>query len=273
MGRKVILVILDGLNYQVASECMGFLMGAVRHYRGDFHPLTCELPSLSRPLYETILTGQTPYEHGVIHNDVVRSSNQKSIFSLARQADKTTAAAAYSWFSELYVNSPFNVASDRILNDKDQLIQHGIFYWENHYPDSHLFSDSESLRRNYAPDFLLVHPMNIDDAGHGYGLLSKEYRDAAKESDKQLSQYLSRWLDDGYQVVITSDHGMDEHCGHGGTTSPEREVPLWLFGESFKQYRGAALKQLHICGLVCETMGLEQHGKPLPSSVSESDQS
>ncbi|WP_062264677.1 alkaline phosphatase family protein [Endozoicomonas arenosclerae] len=266
MSNKVILIILDGLNYQVARECMGCLMGYVELSRAQLHKLVCELPSLSRPLYETILTGTRPLDHGVLSNDMARRSHQNSIFSLARDREKTTAAAAYYMFSELYNHGPFQPLEDRFQNSPDQLIQHGLFYWLDHYPDSHLFADAEYLRTAYDPDFLLIHPMNVDDAGHHHGLLSSEYRKAARSVDVQMAEYLSGWLEAGYQIMVTSDHGMNGMCSHGGTLAEEREVPLFLLGKTFDHLRSMQLKQLHICGLVCEALGIEQHGKLLPIS-------
>jgi predicted AlkP superfamily pyrophosphatase or phosphodiesterase len=120
--------------------------------------------------YECILTGVPPIDSGIVHNNVSRLSNQRSIFHYARDAGLKTAAAAYHWVSELYNRSPFVPARDRHTDDPDLPIQHGHFYWNDHYPDSHLFADAENLRLRHAPNFLLVHPMNIDDAGHKHGL-------------------------------------------------------------------------------------------------------
>lgn len=50
-----------------------------------------------------------------------------------------------------------------------------MFYWEDTYPDSHIFQDGEFIRKTYAPDFMMYHPMNIDLAGHNFGADSKEY--------------------------------------------------------------------------------------------------
>ena len=272
MNKKVILVVLDGLNYQVAKQCLGFLMGHVERGSACLHKLRCELPSLSRPLYETILTGVTPIEHGVVNNNVVRLSNQSSVFTLARRSRKITAAAAYSWISELYNRAPFNPVTDRQITDESQNIQYGLYYWDDHYPDSHLFADAEVLRTRYQPDFLLVHPMNIDAQGHQHGLLANQYRNAAVNSDQLLSLYLPAWLQAGYQVMVTSDHGMNAHCNHGGTTDEEREIPLFLLGDAFHPLlshdnaSAGMLSQLHLCGVICEVLGVADHHKPLPET-------
>ena len=164
MHNKVILIILDGLNYQVARECMGCLMGYVELSRAQLHRLICELPSVSRPLYETILTGKRPLDHGILSNENRRMSREASVFSLTREAGKTTAAAAYYMFSELYNHSPFEPSCDRFQLDTDQPIQHGLFYWQNQYPDSHLFADAEYLRANYDPDFIVLRRLTENSA-------------------------------------------------------------------------------------------------------------
>lgn len=264
MANKVILVIIDGLANEVGVHAMGFLRSLVESGQGSHHILQCELPSNSRPLYETIISGTRAIEHGVVHNQVNRLSNQRNIFSLAHQHGLTTAAAAYHWFSELCNRSPFVPARDRFSHDPEMIIQHGIFYYQDDYPDSHLYLDAEHLRQTYDPDFLLVHPMGVDNAGHQGGLDSAKYRNAARSNDLELSERLLEWLNLGYQVLVTSDHGMNNDHSHGGNLPSEREIPLWLFGSAFNHDERAAPAQTELCGLVCELLGIPQHGKPTP---------
>ena len=113
MKHNVILVVLDGLNHEVARHAMGHLQAYVGAGRAALYKLQCELPALSRPLYECILTGVRPIDSGIVHNQVSRLSNQRSLFHYAREAGLSTAAAAYHWVSELYNRSPFNAPQDR----------------------------------------------------------------------------------------------------------------------------------------------------------------
>ena len=267
MSNKVILVVLDGLAYETAQQCMGFLQGLTEQGKATLYKVQSELPSMSRPLYEAILTGIAPVHSGIVHNHIIRNSDQQSVFSLARRAGLTTAAAAYHWFSELYNRSPYDAVRDRFTNDPEQLIQHGLFYHQDSYPDSHLYLDAEWLRRQHDPDFLLVHPMNIDDAGHRAGLDSAHYRNTARHSDTHLSEYLIQWMQAGYQIMVTADHGMNRDNSHGGTLPEEREVPLYVMGECFSHDTKAAPRQLELCGTVCELLGLQDHNKPLASSL------
>lgn len=260
MNNKVILVVLDGLNLKVAQDCLGYLTGLVEHKMASQYSLYSELPSLSRPLYECILTGVTPVKSGIVHNHVTRNSHLESIFSLAKSQNKTTAAAAYHWVSELYNRSPYHPVRDRHTNDTSLNIQHGLFYHWDHYPDEALFLDGEYLRQQYDPDFLLIHPMNVDDAGHKFGLDSAEYRNSARHVDVILSDFLPQWINLGYQILITSDHGMNNDKSHGGSLKEEREVPLYLIGDKFS-HKACPIQQTELCGTVCELLGLV-HQKP-----------
>ncbi len=267
MSTKVILVVLDGLAYETAEQCMGFLQGLKEQGTATLYKMQCELPSKSRPLYETILTGVPPILSGIVHNEVERNSNQKSVFSLARDAGLISAAAAFHWFSELYNRSPYDAVRDRHTEDPEQLIPYGCFYHGDHYPDSYLYLDAESLRRRHNPDFLLIHPMNIDNAGHRDGPNSAHYRNTVRRSDGELSKYLPTWIEAGYQIMITSDHGMNADKSHGGILSEERDVPLFVVGKRFTHLQSCAPKQTDICGSVCELLGIQAHGKAVAENL------
>lgn len=256
MKSKAILVLVDGLAWQPAHDGMGFLQGLCESGRATLYRLECELPSLSRPLYECILTGVRPVDSGVVHNNVVRLSKETSIFHLATQGGATTAAAAYHWVSELYNCAPYDAIRDR-FTDNDQLpIQHGVFYHDDGYPDDHLLVDAEILRRRHDPDFLLVHPMNTDDAGHKHGLDSAQYRNSARRIDGYLSGIIPRWMELGYQVMVTSDHGMNKDHSHGGRLPEERQVPLFVIGSRFSHDVCAEPRQVELCGTIAELLNV-----------------
>lgn len=257
MPANVILIILDGLRCDVAQSSMGYLGHLVETAQVSFYKVQAELPTLSRPLYETLLTGTPSSHHGITANEVARPSHQTSIFHLATEQGLTTAAAAYHWFSELYNHAPFDPFNDREQHNLLQPIQHGKFYFEDAYPDSHLFADAEVLRQNWHPNFMLVHPMGLDYAGHCFGSDSKQYRGRAIAMDSLLAQYLPRWRTAGYDILITSDHGMNVDGQHGGTLPDVRETPLFCIGQGFRtgSYL-AGLSQLAIAPLICQMLAL-----------------
>ena len=145
---------------------------------------------------------------------------------------------------------------DRIQHQEERLIQHGIFYSEDTYPDSHLFADAHYLVNQYQPDFLVVHSMNIDDVGHKFTADSHEYAAAVNQADRLLAIYLPEWLQKGYQVVVTADHGMDAHGLHGGNLAAHREVPFYLISNKRQKLKEQTVPQLLAAPLFCWLLGI-----------------
>jgi len=225
---RVILIVIDGLGLETAIREMGFLEGLVEAGQARRWPMRSVLPSLSRPAYESILTGLAPAEHGITSNTVVRRSCCASIFTVARAAGLSTAAAAYSWFAELANGVPFDPVADRELDHGDGAIQHGRFYVLDPFPDQELYWQADLLVRRHQPDLLLVHPMGCDYAGHAHGGDSVAYRRAAAQSDDALSRLVPDWRAQGYRIIVTADHGMCPDGHHGGTDAVVRDVPFYL---------------------------------------------
>lgn len=257
---KTIFVLLDGCGFGVGERNLGYAEHLVEQGLGAKYRVQGELPSLSRPIYETLLTGLPVCRHGISSNLVVRRSNCTSVFDLCRKNGLKTAAAAYHWISELYVKAPFNYARDRIQLHSSSIIQDGIYYFEDSYPDSHVFADAEFLRERSNPDFLLIHSMNIDDSGHRFTSDSPEYETAAAKANIVLSSCLPQWLEQGCSVLITADHGMNEAGLHGGNTPLQREAPLYLFSAGVLpgDFSGKLISQLSIAPLLCRMLEIEK---------------
>jgi predicted AlkP superfamily pyrophosphatase or phosphodiesterase len=262
--NKVILVLSDALRYDAAVAGMGYLGHLVEFNLATLYKVVGELPSMSRPMYETVHTGLPVSEHGVVSNYVVRRSTQPNIFQSAVEAGKTTAAAAYFWFSELYNRAPYDLIDDREVDDDALLIQHGRFYTQDDYPDIELFTTAGMLVRKFNPDYLLLHPMGMDYHGEKYGADSAEYRNHAIRQDMWLSTLIAEWMERGYNILVTGDHGINADKLHGGTTPEMREVPLFLIrpGVPGRGDTGKVISQLQIAPTVCQLLGV-----PIPETM------
>jgi predicted AlkP superfamily pyrophosphatase or phosphodiesterase len=210
-------------------------------------------------MYETIHTGLPVSQHGVLANYIVRRSDKLNIFQAVVEAGKTTAAEAYFWYSELYNRVPYDRLEDREVNDDSLLIQHGRFYTEDDFPDIELFVTAGMLARRYNPDYMLVHPMGMDYLGEKHGADSPEYRNHAIRQDLYMSALIAEWIQLGYNVLVTGDHGINSDRLHGGTTPEVREVPLYLMRPGIP---GAGdteevLSQLQIAPTVLKLLDLE----------------
>jgi predicted AlkP superfamily pyrophosphatase or phosphodiesterase len=262
--NKVILVLSDALGYSVAVSGMGYLGHLVENKLASLYKVTAEIPSLSRPIYETIHTGLKTSQHGIISNQVVRLSTCPNIFQLATKAGRVTAAAAYYWFSELYNRAPFDMIEDREVNDSSLPIQHGRFYTQDDSPDIDVLATAGMLVRRYAPDYLLVHPMGMDYIGERDGANSSQYRNHAIRQDSWLSGLISEWISLGYSILVTGDHGMNADGFHGGTMSDVRDVPLFYIAgtEAGLGDTQKIISQLQIAPTLCKLLGL-----PIPATM------
>lgn len=262
--NKVALILSDALRYDVAVSNMGFLGHLVENKQASLYKISGELPSMSRPMYETVHTGLPSSEHGIVANSIVRLSAKPNIFQLAREAGRVTAASAYFWFSELYNRAPYDPINDREVDDESLNIQHGRFYTEDEYPDVEVFAAAAMLVRRFSPDYLLIHPMGMDYHGETYGSDSPEYRNQAIKQDAILAPLILEWRERGYTIFVTGDHGINADGAHGGTTPEQREVPLFVIQPNGpgRDDAGRTVSQLQIAPTVLRLLNI-----PIPATM------
>jgi predicted AlkP superfamily pyrophosphatase or phosphodiesterase len=266
---KVVLILCDALRDDVAAAQMGYLEHMVERSLATRYTAIAEMPTMSRPNYETVHTGVPCSVHGITSNYAVRLSNTPNIFSQARAHGRTTAASAFYWFSELYNGVPFDPVDSREVDDERLNIQHGRFYGygqiESSYPDVEVFAAGGMLARRFYPDYLLIHPMMMDSIGERMGGDSTEYRRNAIAQDVIMANLIPALLAADYHVIVTSDHGMnDDPSTHGGSTPQVRNVPLYLMTPAGK---GAGnthqqVSQLQFAPTVCRLLDV-----PIPETM------
>lgn len=256
--RRVVFVLIDGLAHATAVRMLGFMGGMVETGEALQVRVRSVLPSLSRPCYASIFTGLPPLAHGVWTNDQTARLEVVSIFDLLARTGRTSAVAGYHWMSELFSRGPFDHVRDVEQDGNAEGITHGRFYFNDEYPDQHLFALAERMRVERRPDLLVIHPMGCDHAGHRNGSSSREYAATAAQIDFLLAKFVPRWIADGYHVVVTADHGMDDQGFHGGPDDQVRVTPLYMLGAALR--RGGAtdeiVSQTSIAGLLCLLLGL-----------------
>lgn len=259
---KVIFVLVDALGFDVATKHFGFLEHMAESGHGAKYRLIGELPAMSRPMYETLLTGVPVWQHGITSNGTRRRSSQENIFSLTKKAGLVNAVAGYDWLLELYGDRPlpFDLMRDRYCLDGSGDIMHGIFYDVDEYPDGHLFADGEFLRNQYNPDFLMIHPMGADDNGHKFGAASKAYAMHAAHSCDMIAYMWHEWQKAGYQVVVTGDHGMDNLGLHEGNEPIQRETALYILSDKVEGgdfSNEEPVSTLDVAPLLCRLLDME----------------
>ncbi|MEG2074745.1 MAG: alkaline phosphatase family protein, partial [Angelakisella sp.] len=79
---KTIFVLLDACRFDMAKEYGGYLEHMIDAGLGAKYRVNGELPSMSRPMYETLMTGLAASVHGITGNKEVRPSRCENLFSL-----------------------------------------------------------------------------------------------------------------------------------------------------------------------------------------------
>jgi predicted AlkP superfamily pyrophosphatase or phosphodiesterase len=230
--NKVILILIDGLGFQTSVEFCGYLEARVAAGTARRTRIVAELPSMSRPLYETVHTGVSPVVHGITANDVVRTTRMPNIFGEVRKAGGVTVASAFSWFSELYNQAPFDRTREAVQIDAKGAIQHGVYYETEAIPDREVFQSASAMAHAHSPDYMLLHPMASDHIGHKYGGDSKQYRTNATKVDTLIAEFAPGWEALGYRIMVTADHGMNADGYHGGSRDDVRHIAFYDFGSS-----------------------------------------
>ncbi len=227
-AARLVIVIADGLRADVAATAMGYVSALVEAGRARATQYACALPGMSRPLYASLLTGRLPVDHGIVTNEDGRACGATLLHD-AHAEGLRSVVVAYHWFYELLTGERFNPLAHRHAVPAGLGIADAAWYFEDGYPDSHTFADAESLRQRHQPELLLVHPMGPDDRGHRHGGESDEYRMCARRLDGLLAHAVPLWHAQGYDVLLTSDHGMGRDRMHGGDVPSERRVPfVWM---------------------------------------------
>ncbi|HAZ36812.1 MAG TPA: hypothetical protein DEF85_06295 [Clostridiaceae bacterium] len=205
-NEKVCLIIVDGLRYDTSLK-MPFINEMLNKNNGIHYRAMAETPSISRPGYERILTGSQTYINGITSNLGLKPSITPNLFSACKSNNLKTAACGFYWLKDLYSIS----------------IDEGYFYY---YNDDKVFYEAEKQIINYSPNFLVVHPMKVDRAGHKFGGKSKEYDEVVYEIDSEIKNLYEVLYKNNYTLIITSDHGHKDKGGHGDSNIKSLEIPI-----------------------------------------------
>jgi phosphoglycerol transferase MdoB-like AlkP superfamily enzyme len=67
------------------------------------------------------------------------------------------------------------------------------------------------------------------------------------------------WMEAGYQIVVTADHGMNENHLHGGNSELQRTVPLYIISDKVikEDHTSQIFSQLYVTSIICKLLGIE----------------
>ena len=216
LSAKLLLIILDGLPWRNWKPFMGNLEGWVQSGDARKWRMRSVLPSTSACCYASIHTGVSPQDPRHWLERVSQAGvAEPDIFSEVTKAGGKTGAVTHSYWSEFFNRYPFDPVRDIEYDEPSGPITHGRFHTMTGYShtnamtpsDVDLFATLTRLAERYAIDYGILHTCTVDSMGHRYGQDFVDMDNALYTLDSSLAGFLPRWLDAGYEVIVTADHG------------------------------------------------------------------
>lgn len=265
LPRKLLLIILDGVPYANWRRYFGCLEGWVQNGDARVWRMRATLPSMSGPCYATIHTGVPPQVHGILSNAHSFRVQQPDIFSETRKAGGVTGAVTHSFWSEYFNRAPFDLVRDIEYDEPESAtINHGRFHTMSGYDlvnqatpaDTDLFATLTSLCARFGLDYGILHTCTLDSMGHRYGHDCGEMDHACALMDAMLAKFLPGWLQMGYEVIVTADHGQSQRGHHGGAGEDQQDFALYYFGPAEGPKPDTLLDQLQLAPTILNRLGV-----------------
>jgi predicted AlkP superfamily pyrophosphatase or phosphodiesterase len=149
-------------------------------------------------------------------------------------------------------------------------ITHGRFHTMTGYghdnqmtpSDVDLFGTLTMLTKRFSIDYGILHTCTLDSMGHRFGHDCVEMDHAVAVMDAQLAAFLPKWLEAGYEVMVTADHGQTDRGHHGGREDLQQDFALYYFGAAAGPSEDALLDQLQLAPTI-----LKRLGAPVPETM------
>ena len=265
LKAKLLLIILDGLPWRNWRKYMGNLEGWVQSGDARVWRMRSVLPSTSACCYASIHTGVTPQQHGVLANEIRHRVEFPDIFSEVTKAGGKTGAVTHSYWSEFFNRYPFEIVRDIEYDEPGRPITHGRFHTMTGYghanqmtpSDVDLFATLTMLTKRHAIDYGILHTCTLDSMGHRFGHDCGEMDHALAVMDTMLSALLPTWLKDGYEVMVTADHGQTDRGHHGGHDDEMQDFALYYFGPAKGPKDDVLLDQLQLAPTILKRLGVK----------------
>ncbi|CAN7632439.1 alkaline phosphatase family protein [Rhizobium sp. LjRoot30] len=273
LRNKLLLIILDGQPWRNARRLMGNLEGWVQSGEARVWKMRSVLPSTSASCYASIHTGVSPQVHGVLSNETLFRVAQPDIFSEVAKAGGKTGAVTHSFWSMFFQRWPFDMVRDIEYDEPEGPIHHGRFHTMSGYnhqnqmtpSDVDLFATLTRLTERFSIDYGILHTCTLDSMGHRFGHDCGQMDGACFVIDAQLAAFLPRWRKNGYEVIVTADHGQTNRGHHGGHDDEMQDFAFYWFGGGEGPPEDTLLDQLQLAPTVLSRLGV-----PVPDSMKAS---
>jgi arylsulfatase A-like enzyme len=213
------------------------------------------VPSRTLPGHMSMVSGEPPEVHGVLHNNDPDASRWEvdvpTIFALAHEHGLTTAGIfSKTKFRQLYEPGTLDHA-DQPLNHLDLR------------PAWRTVDEAEFAIRRLRPNLLFVHFAEPDYIGHLLGWMGRPYRWSVTWTDRAVAKLLLTadrvYGPANYTVILTSDHG-GSGMSHGSADPVDTSIPWVAWGRGVRggTTLGAGIRTMDTAATALWLLGVER---------------
>ncbi|GAA1603600.1 alkaline phosphatase family protein [Saccharothrix algeriensis] len=212
--RRVAVLLVDGMGWHqlpALAEVGPVIAATLRGELGAALRTTCGFPSTTPTSLVSLATGALPGAHGVLaFNTIVPGTGRVLNHTLwaddppPRQwvpVPPRYGAAAAAGIDVTVVNRPEYAGSGLTVATSD-----GARYLPAADADELAAGMLGALKEAAAPALVYGYHPQLDKAGHGHGLTSAQWADAAAEVDTLLARLVGGLPEDA-ALLVTADHG------------------------------------------------------------------
>jgi predicted AlkP superfamily pyrophosphatase or phosphodiesterase len=153
---------------------------------------------------------------------------------------------------------------DLEYDEPDAPIAHGRFHTMTGYnrtnqmtpSDVDLFAMLTMLTKRFGIDYGILHTCTLDSMGHRFGHDCLEMDNACLAVDTMLAAFLPGWRKDGYEVIVTADHGQTDRGTHGGHEDLQQDAALYYFGPAKGPKEDVLIDQLQLAPTILSRLGV-----------------
>lgn len=222
MSEKVLLILVDGMRPDSLEESGHPFIEEMK--AAGSHTLNAQtvMPSVTLPCHMSLFHSVPPERHGILEN--IYTAQVRPIAGLCEQlsAHQKTCAMFHNWAELRDLARPGSLAHSYFAS--------GSTYT---YEATNRMVTDQAIEyiNEQSPDFTFLYLGLVDEVGHRYGWMSKEYIQSVYDSWACIEQAV-RGIPEDYTIIVTSDHGGHDRT-HGTTMPEDMTIPLFMKGKSF----------------------------------------
>ncbi|XP_050092693.1 GPI ethanolamine phosphate transferase 2 isoform X4 [Anopheles aquasalis] len=249
---RAVLVVIDALrmDFILKNENMKFISKLILEEKACLYRLQVHPPTVTMPRIKALTSGALPSFVDVVLNlGFSEMTLDTFLYQMRQQQQRIVFYGDNTWtrmFPDMFERKGAN-------NDS--------FFVNDFYEgDQKITTSMKSELNTYDWDLMILHYLGLDHVGHVEGPFSDKIPGKLSEIDNVVETIYAA-LFEPYSnitrpvVMLTSDHGMRDSGGHGGSSPSETNIPFLIINRECSESNETFL-QIDIAPTISTIMGV-----------------